>query len=220
MTMVTRPAAPPPQTDLKTVVEGRNREWHFHIYFLTQSKTDTAAALALRDAVLELRRDGAFVAVPLLRVNHYPVGPHPAGSYEIWVPDSSFSDVFFYLSANRGNLRRVTQRPCLSLPSPVPQRPSTSQQTLDNVGSILVHPLTSDQRGDHETRNAWMGTPWPIFLDGLPSAGEIPLQYPELGLGWSTSPEQEPSLDERRRRGAEVEALLAGDPEAAPAPKG
>lgn len=58
MTMVTRPTAPPPQTDLKTVVESRNREWHFHIYFLIQSQTETAAALALRDAVLRLRRDG------------------------------------------------------------------------------------------------------------------------------------------------------------------
>lgn len=26
-------------------------------------------------------------------------------SSAVWVPDSSFSDVFFYLSANRGNLR-------------------------------------------------------------------------------------------------------------------
>lgn len=25
---------------------------------------------------------GAFVAVPLYRVNEYPMGPHPAGSYE------------------------------------------------------------------------------------------------------------------------------------------
>jgi hypothetical protein len=25
---------------------------------------------------------GAFVAVPLYRVNKYPMGPHPAGSYE------------------------------------------------------------------------------------------------------------------------------------------
>lgn len=58
MTMLTRSAPPPPQTDLKTVVESRNREWHFHIYFLIQSQTETAAALALRDAVLKLRRDG------------------------------------------------------------------------------------------------------------------------------------------------------------------
>lgn len=58
MTMVTRPAAPFPETDLKKVVESRNREWHFHIYFLLQSPVETAAALALRDAVLRLRRDG------------------------------------------------------------------------------------------------------------------------------------------------------------------
>jgi DOPA 4,5-dioxygenase len=58
MTMVTRPTAPAPQDDLKTVVESRSREWHFHIYFLLQSPVETAAALALRDAVLRLRRDG------------------------------------------------------------------------------------------------------------------------------------------------------------------
>lgn len=132
-------------------------------------------------------------------------------SSAVWVPDSSFSDVFFYLSANRGNLRCVQ--------SPSRQALSAPSTTVNTVASILVHPLTSDQRGDHETRNAWMGTPWPIYLDGLPVEGEIPLQYPELGLGWSTSPKQEMSLEERRKKGAEVEALLANDPEAAPAPK-
>jgi DOPA 4,5-dioxygenase len=64
-----------------------------------------------------------------------------------------------------------------------------------------------------------MGTPWPIYLDSLPHDGDVPLQYPELGLGWSTSPEQEVSLEERRRRGAEIETLLANNPEAAPAPQ-
>ncbi|PSR82774.1 dopa 4,5-dioxygenase [Coniella lustricola] len=177
-----------PQTDLKTVVETRNREWHFHIYFLLQSAAEREAALAIRDAVLSLRRDGAFVAVPLQTVNEYPRGPHPAGSYEIWVPDSSFSDVFFYLATNRGNL------------------------------SVLIHPLTADQRRDHEFRQGWMGTPWPLFLDALPSAGPIPLQYPQLGLGWSAADAEEPSLEQRRKRGAEVEALLKDDPEAAPAP--
>lgn len=61
--MVSRPAFPPPQTDLKTVVESRNREWHFHIYFLLQSPEETAAALALRDAVLRLRRDGQSLSL-------------------------------------------------------------------------------------------------------------------------------------------------------------
>jgi DOPA 4,5-dioxygenase len=58
MTIVTQAAMSAPQDDLKTVVEARTREWHFHIYYLLQSPTETAAALALRDAVLRLRRDG------------------------------------------------------------------------------------------------------------------------------------------------------------------
>ncbi|KAH7306055.1 DOPA-like domain-containing protein [Rhexocercosporidium sp. MPI-PUGE-AT-0058] len=184
----THHAVPAPQDDLITVVESRTREWHFHIYFLIQSPTETTAALALRDAVLRLRRDGAFVAVPLFRVNKYPIGPHPAGSYEIWVPDSSFSDVYFYLASNRGNL------------------------------SVLVHPLTSDQRRDHDARAGWLGKPWPIYLDGLPRDGPVPLQYPELGLGYSASPNGDLSMEERRRLGAEVEAILDSNPEAAPAP--
>lgn len=81
------------------------------------------AALELRDAVLRLRRDGAFVAVPLFRVNTEPMGPHPMGtwnfkcsslrlnsplgSYEIWVPAETFSSVFSYLCMNRGDLRYV-----------------------------------------------------------------------------------------------------------------
>ena len=45
------------------------------------------------------------MAVPLFRVNNGPMGPHPAGSYEIWVPDSSFAGVYSYLTLNRGDLR-------------------------------------------------------------------------------------------------------------------
>jgi hypothetical protein len=77
MTMVTTrpaPAAPPsrlPQDDLKTVVESRTREWHFHIYFLLQSPAEKAAALALRDAVLRLRRDGGS----------FPEQPHLSSCY-------------------------------------------------------------------------------------------------------------------------------------------
>ena len=49
------------------------------IYFLQRNKEQHEAALALRDAVLRLRRDGAFIAVPLFRVNTEPIDPHPAG---------------------------------------------------------------------------------------------------------------------------------------------
>ena len=95
------------------------------IYFHQRNADEHQAALELRDAVLRLRRDGAFVAVPLFRVNTDPIGPHPvgesfhqisredhmvialAGSYEIWCPSESFVSVYSYLVLNRGDLRSV-----------------------------------------------------------------------------------------------------------------
>ena len=50
------------------------------IYFHQNNAEELQAALELRDAVLRLRRDGAFVAVPLFRVNTGPQGPHPVGT--------------------------------------------------------------------------------------------------------------------------------------------
>ncbi|ESK92867.1 dopa -dioxygenase [Moniliophthora roreri MCA 2997] len=164
------------------------REWHFHIYFYQKNAEEHHAALELRDAVLRLRRDGAFVAVPLFRVNTDPIGPHPVGSYEIWVPAETFSSVFSYLCMNRGNL------------------------------SILVHPLTREHRADHEIRNAWIGPSFPLDLSTLPlQTEELPLQYPSLGLGYS-SKQPPLSLEMRKRLGANVENILKGEKEAARAP--
>ncbi|ATY64589.1 phosphoesterase superfamily [Cordyceps militaris] len=176
----------PPQQDLQTVVQSRAREWHFHIYFLLQSPTEKAAALALRDAVLRLRRDGKYN-----------------------------DRVFFFFE----NLPLTTQRRfCCGSAAPS-QRVSHRTASCWIIRDVLIHPLTTLQRRDHEFRNGWLGKPWPIYLGGLPiESAEVPLQYPELRLGWSTAPEDELSLDERRKKGAELEALLAGDPEAAPAP--
>ncbi|KAH7911912.1 DOPA-like domain-containing protein [Hygrophoropsis aurantiaca] len=177
-----------PPTDLEEVVNSEVREWHFHIYFHQRNAEEHQAALELRDAVLRLRRDGAFVAVPLFRVNTDPIGPHPVGSYEIWVPSSSFSAVFSYLCLNRGNL------------------------------SILVHPLTREQRKDHEVRNAWLGPSFPLDLSTLPlKSEEIPLQYPSLKLGYS-SDRPDYTIEDRLRIGANVERILRGEKEAARAP--
>ncbi|TFK31988.1 DOPA-like domain-containing protein [Crucibulum laeve] len=177
-----------PPTDLKTVVESEVREWHFHIYFHQRNASAYHEASELRDAVLRLRRDGAFVAVPLFRVNTEPIGPHPVGSYEIWVPAETFSSVFSYLCMNRGNL------------------------------SILVHPLTREQRKDHETRVAWIGPSFPLDLDTLPlRSEELPLQYPSLKLGYSTTSPQF-TLEERLKLGSQVEQLLSREKEAARAP--
>lgn len=50
------------------------------IYFQINDPAQNQEALDLRDAVLRLRKGGAFVAVPLFRVNTFPIGPHPAGT--------------------------------------------------------------------------------------------------------------------------------------------
>ncbi|EMD34321.1 hypothetical protein CERSUDRAFT_117200 [Gelatoporia subvermispora B] len=177
-----------PPTDLKEVVDSEIKEWHFHIYFHQRNADEHHAALELRDAVLRLRRDGAFVAVPLFRVNTDPIGPHPAGSYEIWCPSESFASVFSYLCMNRGNL------------------------------SILVHPLTREERKDHDERKAWIGPSWPLDLSTLPvKSTKVPLQYPSLKLGYS-SEAPGMSLDDRCKLGAHVEKILKGEKEAAKAP--
>jgi len=180
---------PKPPTDVEDVLDNEIKEWHFHIYFHQHNQREHAAALALRDAVLRLRRDGAFAAVPLWRVNLEPIGPHPAGSYEIWCPKESFASVFSYLTLNRGEL------------------------------SVLVHPLTREERKDHDTRKTWMGPPYRLDLDFLPVfAAEVPSQYHSLKLGYSSSIPR-PSLEELKRAGSKLEDLIKGEPDAAPAPK-
>jgi len=177
-----------PPSDVLKVIQEEVKEWHFHIYFLQNDAKAKQAALDLRDAVLRLRRDGAFVAVPLFRVNEGPMGPHPVGSYEIWCPIESFASVFSYLALHRGGL------------------------------SVLIHPLTHDQRRDHEVRNAWMGPSFPLYLGTLPiRSDDIPVQYTTLGLGYSSTRE-EPSIEERKKLGAKVEDILRREKEAARAP--
>ena len=58
-----------------------SNERRIDIYFHQRNADEHQAALELRDAVLRLRRDGAFIAVPLFRVNTDPIGPHPVGMF-------------------------------------------------------------------------------------------------------------------------------------------
>ncbi|KAJ7063625.1 DOPA-like domain-containing protein [Mycena amicta] len=179
---------PRPSTDLKAVLDSEIKEWHFHIYFHQGNSEEQHYALALRDAVLRLRRDGAFIAVPLFRVNTDPMGPHPVGSYEIWVPSETFASVYSYLCMNRGPL------------------------------SILVHPLTREERADHEIRNSWIGPSFPLDLAKLPIRSDaIPLQYPSLKVGYSSKvPFMSP--EDRAALGANVEKVLMNEKDAARAP--
>ncbi|KAJ8508181.1 hypothetical protein ONZ45_g9534 [Pleurotus djamor] len=194
-------------TELEAVLDSEIKEWHFRalhhlnliqlqhnistpldIYFHQNNVDEHHAALELRDKVLRLRRDGAFIAVPLYRVNLNPIGPHPVGSYEIWVPSESFASVFSFLCMNRGEL------------------------------SVLVHPLTREERADHEVRNAWIGPPFPLDLSALPvRSEEIPFQYPTLKLGYSSKTDPL-SIEQRLLLGDNVERVLLGEKYAARAP--
>ncbi|KAJ4483753.1 DOPA-like domain-containing protein [Lentinula aciculospora] len=127
-----------PQMNFQTVIENEYKEWLFHIYFFQKNADQVHAALQLREAVLRLRLDGAFVAVPHFRVNEGPVGPHPVGSYEVWVLNETFASTFSYLCQNRGDL------------------------------SILIIPLSKDQYRDYSSRATWMGHPLPLDLSALP----------------------------------------------------
>ncbi|PBK73498.1 hypothetical protein ARMSODRAFT_636820 [Armillaria solidipes] len=167
-----------PETDVATVTANEIKEYHFHIYFHQTNATEHYFALELRDAVLRLCRDGAFVAVPLFRVNTEANGPHPVGSYGIWVPVESSASVFSFIVKNHGKL------------------------------SVLIHPLTIDEREDHEKRTAWIGPPFPLDLSWVvEKMDSVPLQYPTLKMGYSSTVPPI-TLEQRRKDGARIANLL------------
>jgi DOPA 4,5-dioxygenase len=90
-------------------------------------------------------------------VNMGPRGPHPAGSFEVWVPTEHLGAVTSYMMLHRGET------------------------------SLLLHPLSLHCVEDHTGRIAWFGVPFNIDRTVLafedPECDS--LQYPELGLGYS-----------------------------------
>lgn len=150
------------------------KEWHFHTCFYATNERSRKEAQALRDELVrQVSADPKnFIAVcngmtdkelPGLAgkpppMNLGPVGPHLSGSFETWVPVESFAQVLSWFTLHRGSL------------------------------SILVHPLTRYEREDHTTHAMWLGNSWVIDLDPLrDDLGTPPLQYPELGYGYSAT---------------------------------
>ncbi|POM79019.1 DOPA 4,5-dioxygenase [Phytophthora palmivora] len=148
------------------------KEWHFHTCFYANNERSKKEAQMLRDALVDqvMADPKHFIAVcngitskelPGLSgkpppFNLGPVGPHLSGSFETWVPAESFARVLSWFTIHRGSL------------------------------SILVHPLTRYEREDHTTHAMWLGTPWVVDLDVLrEDLITPPLQYPELGYGYS-----------------------------------
>ncbi|KAJ3027710.1 UNVERIFIED_CONTAM: hypothetical protein HDU68_003297 [Siphonaria sp. JEL0065] len=151
------------------------KEFHFHLYWLTQSKQATANAQELLNMIEAKNLEGYFVAKPL-RINVGPVGvelrwlacvvklivsalqPHPMSSCEVWVPIEYFGRFYGWVSQVR--------------PADV---------------TLMIHPLSKEAYVDHTHRIAFMGAPAPLSLEGWSKekADEFPAQYPELGLGYS-----------------------------------
>jgi DOPA 4,5-dioxygenase len=150
---------------------GEIREFHFHVYFFQHNAAQFEAAERLRRQLVARVQAGEFVAVchgvtsqmlPSLDeasippFNIAPIGPHPCGSFEVWVPDISFAAVHSWFMLNRGDL------------------------------TILIHPLTEKMLLDHTERAMWLGSPFPLNLGDFTDSNTDEPQYPELKLGYNT----------------------------------
>ncbi|GMH89462.1 hypothetical protein TrVE_jg13100 [Triparma verrucosa] len=148
-------------------------EYHFHVYFFQNNEASTADANRLRQGIVDAVGRGEFVAVchgvdetvlpgfnstdDVPPVNMGPRGPHPAGSYEVWVPQEHLGMATSFMMLNRGE------------------------------NSVLLHPLTRHCVEDHTGRVMWMGAPFNIDRTVLAFDEEScdSPQYEELGLGYS-----------------------------------
>ncbi|GMI12135.1 hypothetical protein TrRE_jg2267 [Triparma retinervis] len=148
-------------------------EYHFHVYFFQNNERSVADAQRLRESIVNAVKEGDFVAVchgvdetvlpgfnstaDVPPVNMGPRGPHPAGSYEVWVPQEHLGLVTSHMMLNRGE------------------------------NSVLLHPLTRHCVEDHTGRVMWMGVQFNIDRTVLAFDEEScdEPQYPELGLGYN-----------------------------------
>ncbi len=96
-----------------------------------------------RPAAARLREAvGQTFAVTLGRWHDAPVGPHSQPMYQIAFAREDFGRLVPWLMLKREGL------------------------------SVLVHPVTGDDYGDHATSCLWLGPPLPLHLDVLRQARE------------------------------------------------
>jgi aromatic ring-cleaving dioxygenase len=112
---------------------------------------------AQRERALALREQiGARFSVALGRVHDGPVGPHQRAMYQVAFDVATFGNFVPWLMLNRQGL------------------------------TVLVHPNTRDERGDHLTRALWMGEileirgPEHLSADMEPEAPRPPNTQPTL----------------------------------------
>ncbi|KAJ6649058.1 DOPA 4,5-dioxygenase [Pseudolycoriella hygida] len=129
-------------------------EYHFHTYFHVDDPKEVAHAIKLRNEIIANCVQKKIVAIPLhynydadnplleynndtTGLNMQPVGPHPIGSFETWVPVEYFSKAYEWFLQNRGPL------------------------------SIFIHPLTKQELVDHTKRIVFMGSSYTLNTASL-----------------------------------------------------
>lgn len=85
-----------------------------------------------------------------------PVGPHPVGSFETWVPVEYFSKIYEWFLQKRSPL------------------------------TIFIHPLTKDEKIDHTNRVVFMGKSYALNIDVLRDIiPNFKSQYEHIKLGYA-----------------------------------
>merc|ERR1711941_85640 len=99
------------------------KEWHFHPYFHQTKPESLAEGKALHEKVLSEIRKGSFFAVTEGIEDYYesigmpispdswvgafdeePVGPHPVGQFQLWVPIEYLGPVWSFIAEKRETL--------------------------------------------------------------------------------------------------------------------
>ncbi|KAI1287481.1 Dopa 4,5-dioxygenase [Halotydeus destructor] len=120
------------------VVANEIVDYHFHTYYFLYNEQIKEEARSLRESVIAQVRNGNLGACLVGRFHNATIGPHPAGQWQLCCPQAFMPNAFKFYMQNRGNL------------------------------SILLHPLTVNERKDHSVRAMWLGEQWPILLKSLP----------------------------------------------------
>lgn len=130
----------PPHTNASTYYS-----YHVHVYFLVSNKNQTAYARQLRQSYIDEYKvidctEDCDTLCPVQchwDFNEVPMGPHPVGSFGIYVPLANTLDALRFFSLNHGEL------------------------------SVLVHPNSGYPKIDHGPNSFWIHQMLPLDLSQL-----------------------------------------------------
>ncbi|XP_031623079.1 twitchin-like isoform X2 [Contarinia nasturtii] len=148
-------------------------EYHFHTYFDVNDPAQVAHAIELRNEIIANCVAKKIIAIPLhyhydpdnpvlehnndtTGLNMQPIGPHPIGSFETWVPVEYFAKLYGWFLLKRSRL------------------------------TIFIHPLTKQELVDHTDRKVFMGKTYTLKTNTLREiVPSFKSQYEYLKLGYA-----------------------------------